>query len=329
MTIIFPMYHEVIRASPKAEDNPLGQDFLRVKVEQISWVFKSNPKCSWNIIACDDGCDQGSADVCKKIVAEEKWDNVEVIHLQEAIDQKIPLFSSIKTTKDSRKGGAVVYAMHYAMTKTKEMAGGKRHLLTYTDADLSTDISLTATLAHKILVEGNQFAQGARYGYPGSYLILEDGARPHPIGQYKNGNILHMSFRHYSRMHLLPDLKKIYDTNVSMKCWQVADFKDLLVKIKTWGPAFDMQLLLEGALYYRKKSGKSIDDVIGIMPFPFIEDFSLSNFTLMIPTRTHRRLLMLESTRKFVTFMTTLCPSLSERKRSMGWTRRSSGQTTT
>ena len=90
-------------------------------------------------VGCDDGCDMGSGDMAKEIIGSEGWgDEVRILHLQECIDAQIPMFAAIKTVKDSRKGGSILYGMHQAHAQSDEVAGGKQHLLVYTDADLST-----------------------------------------------------------------------------------------------------------------------------------------------------------------------------------------------
>jgi hypothetical protein len=57
------------------------------------------------------------------VVAAEAYTNVEVVYLQSGIDAKEPPFDKLNTTKDSRKGGAILYGLHHA---SKMTAGASR-----------------------------------------------------------------------------------------------------------------------------------------------------------------------------------------------------------
>merc|ERR1719329_1043251 len=280
LTVIFPMYKERNRASTK-EQHPNGQDFIRNKCKQLAWLFAANPACTWDLMACDDGCPEDSASFVTSIAAEAGLsDKFSVCSIQEAIDKQVmPFASTIKTTSDSRKGGAVVYGLHKAHELSAQKSGGKPHLIIYTDSDLSADLGMSGSLMHKVLNQGCELACGARYGYKGSFLINENGARGHPQSALNQPNVIHIAMRHFCRMHLLPDIAHLPDTNVGFKCYQVKDMPTLVPKMSVWGPAFDMQLLLAALVHYKEKTKKTGSQIIGVCPILFVEDFAESNFT--------------------------------------------------
>lgn len=284
LTVVFPMYHEQNRIRPKSEHEN-GQNFVRNKVRQMDWLVKDlDGKVTYDIIAVDDGCDNGSTDLMNAIIDEEKYgDRVRVAHIQEAIDQELEVFKPLKTPADSRKGGAVLYGLHLAATAPHEQASSsedKEHLVLFTDSDLSGSMAMSGLVMSKCLKDGAKFASAARYGYPTSYLVTEEGATGHPLSHYKQPNVVHITIRHFIRSLLLPDLAHMFDTNVGFKCWRVKDIPELLKPMSIFGPAFDMQLLLGALRFYEEQDSKlTADDIIGVAPILFVEDFAESNFT--------------------------------------------------
>jgi len=274
------MYKERNRASTK-EQHPNGQDFIRNKCKQLSWLFAANPGCTWDLMACDDGCPEDSATFVNQIAAEAGLtDKFSVCSIQEAIDKQVmPFAATIKTTADSRKGGAVLYGLHKAHETSAQRSGGKTHLIIYTDSDLSSDLGMSGSLIHKVLCGDCELACGARYGYKGSFLVKENGATGHPASHFEQPNVVHITMRHFCRQHLLPDIATLTDTNVGFKCYQVKDMPTLLPKMSIWGPAFDMQLLLAALAHYREQTKKTGAQIVGVCPILFTEDFAESNFT--------------------------------------------------
>mmetsp|Transcript_134697 Transcript_134697/g.336096 ORF Transcript_134697/g.336096 Transcript_134697/m.336096 type:complete len:785 (-) Transcript_134697:57-2411(-) len=277
LTVVFPMYHEQNRARTK-DEHPNGQDIVRNKCKQLAWLYTANPGSTWDLLAADDGCDLGSSDLVKDIAAKSGLsDKFSVVHIQEAIDRKI--WPAIQKPSDSRKGGAVLYGLYVAHERSAQLSGGKPHLVIYTDSDLSSDMAMSGSLIEKVLCKGCALACGGRYGTQGSFLVKENGATGHPESHFEQPNVMHITFRHFCRMHLLPDIATLADTNVGFKCYQVADLPDLLPKMTIYGPAFDMQLLLASLVYYKAKTGKPGSELIGVCPILFVEDFAESNFT--------------------------------------------------
>jgi hypothetical protein len=201
----------------------------------------------------------------EEVIKKEGYDNVEVVYLQTGIDEKTPPFDQLNTTKDSRKGGAILYGLHYVAKTSEKVAGGKKHIASFYDADLSADLALIGLLAHPILKEGKKCGVGQRYGCPGSFLCLPEGANGHPYSLYKNTDCFRMMFRHFARGILMPSLKAIYDTQCAFKSIEVDKLGEIVSKISEFGAGFDMELLIQCGRVYEKNPFK-------LVPFLFIED---------------------------------------------------------
>merc|ERR1711907_763619 len=59
----FALYKEFNRILPKGAENkpgechPNGEDFIRRKHKQMSWLFENKKDSSWSLLGVDDGCD--------------------------------------------------------------------------------------------------------------------------------------------------------------------------------------------------------------------------------------------------------------------------------
>jgi putative flippase GtrA len=138
---IVPVFHEHHRLYPKSVTNPHGEDFLRVKIDQLDELFELNDIYSWRLIFVDDGDTiKHSGDLIKeRLVTDFKQykDKVDVWYLKNLNPEAIPR---------SRKGGAVIEGMHKIMTDFV----GEKDILFYTDADISSDLSLAGTMIAEI-----------------------------------------------------------------------------------------------------------------------------------------------------------------------------------
>jgi len=277
MTCIFAMYGEQNRLRSK-EEHENGQDLLRNKVMQLRWLFDGEEGKTWDMIAVDDGCPNDSLGLARKVKAEEGFSNVILLNLQDAIDQNIEFFKKrgLKTTKDSRKGGAILYALMWA-AQNLHTAGPKQSLVMYTDSDLSTDMSLCGLLSAGMLTDGCAMSMGARYGMEGTFLVKDKCALGHPQSHFDQPNMMKIVFRHYCRVRMLPMLTGIYDTQCAFKCFKLADIPAIIDQVMSMGPDFDMELLL-CALQFYQKAGWSQPHLCKVYPTLFTEDFAESNF---------------------------------------------------
>eukprot|EP00450_Noctiluca_scintillans_P010240 CAMPEP_0194503692 /NCGR_PEP_ID=MMETSP0253-20130528/28521_1 /TAXON_ID=2966 /ORGANISM="Noctiluca scintillans" /LENGTH=447 /DNA_ID=CAMNT_0039345997 /DNA_START=82 /DNA_END=1425 /DNA_ORIENTATION=- len=281
MTCIFAMYGEQNRIRTKSEhDN--GQDLVRNKVNQLRWLYDGDEEKTWDILAVDDGCPNDSIGLARRIVQQEGYDNVRLIHLQEAIDQRLPFFvrdRNLKNTTESRKGGAILHGLGWVANNAslvKQCPGDAPHLVMYTDSDLSTDMSLCGVLSAGIMTDGCSMSMGARYGTPGTFLVKATSLG-HPESHYDQPNMMKIVFRHYLRVRLLPMLTGIYDTQCAFKCFNVADIVQIIEQVQSMGPDFDMELLL-CALQFYQKAGVQQEKLCKVYGTLFTEDFAESNF---------------------------------------------------
>lgn len=283
MTCIFAMFGEQNRIRTKQEHEN-GQDLVRMKVAQLEWLFNGEAGKTWEILAVDDGCPNDSIGLARKIVAQDGLKNVKLINLQEAIDQQMPYFvrdRKLKNTKESRKGGAILYGLLYAARNAPPKGDGffptPPQYVMYTDSDLSTDMSLCGCLSAGMQTDGCSMSMGARYGQSETFLVKDKGALGHPASHFDQPNMMKINFRHYVRMRLLPMLQGIYDTQCAFKCFNVYDIAEIASPVMSMGPDFDMELLLCALQYYQKKGvpQQKLCKVYGTL---FTEDFAESNF---------------------------------------------------
>lgn len=279
MTCIYAMYGEQNRIKKKAE-HPNGQDFVRMKVKQLEWLFDGEVGKTWEILAVDDGCPNDSKSLAKAVIQAEGYTNVHVLDLEDAVKEGMPYFKERGLTagcKQSRKGGAILYGLHYAATQPAPGTAPK--LVMYTDSDLSTDMSLCGLLADGLLAQGSSMSMGARYGQAETFLVKPPTSGPagHPQSHFEQPNMMKIVMRHWVRVRLLPMLKGIYDTQCAFKCFRAEDVLAIIGEVRGLGADFDMELLL-CALSHFRNAGVPDGKLCGIAPTLFTEDFAESNF---------------------------------------------------
>merc|ERR1719162_1366385 len=158
------------------ESHPNGEDFIRRKHKQMTWLFSDRSDCSWSLLGADDGCDHelDSGSLMEKITKEMGYTNAKVCRLKQAViagscdvldNAKLKSDkwdASDKLVKASQKGGAIIYALSEAR---KHDTGGKEHIIVYTDSDLSTDLALSG-LNFKTIFDGVDCSVSQRFGQP-------------------------------------------------------------------------------------------------------------------------------------------------------------------
>eukprot|EP00933_Yihiella_yeosuensis_P041635 TRINITY_DN3602_c0_g1_i1.p1 TRINITY_DN3602_c0_g1~~TRINITY_DN3602_c0_g1_i1.p1 ORF type:complete len:447 (-),score=123.60 TRINITY_DN3602_c0_g1_i1:240-1580(-) len=281
LVCVFAMYGEKNRIRTKAEHEN-GQDFMATKVKQLEWLFADQPDKTWEVIAVDDGCPDGSKDLAKDAVEKNGLKNVTILDLRNAYKEKNPFFMERgldEPCKKSRKGGAILYGLLHAASTRPYYPEDKPRLVMYTDSDLSTDMALCGLLSDGVLNKGTSMSMGARYGSPGTFLVKppDNGAAPHPQSHYEQPNMMRIVLRHYVRVRLLPMLQGIYDTQCAFKCFRAEDLPAILHDVKSMGADFDMELLLCALLHFQKQ-GVEQAKLCSVAPTLFTEDFAESNF---------------------------------------------------
>ena len=290
LTVVWAMYGETGRMVPRAA-HPHGEDFVRAKVRQLDWLTGGLPGVTWSIIACDDGCqDQpSSADLMTDIAAAEGYPreghrSVTVLRLADVIGRDLPIspaFDRLTSTGQSRKGGSILVGMAAAVGAGPAGADGGRHVVCYTDADLSANLAQLGSLAAPV-VAGDKVAGalGQRYGIEGAVLVRADGpvTEPHSTGGKPDKIII--LFRHFVRALLIPSLAHVLDTQAGFKAFDGAALGPALRPMTSFNETFDVELLIHLAQHYGPQA-------LALEPIVFTEDFAATNFPSVKPGSRH------------------------------------------
>jgi hypothetical protein len=290
LTVVWAMYGETGRMVPRAV-HPHGEDFVRAKVRQLDWLTGGLPGVTWSIMACDDGCPDRppSADLMTDIAAAEGYPraghrSVTVLRLAEMIGGGFsisPAFDQLTSTDQSRKGGSILAALAAALRTDPTRANGGRHLVCYTDADLSSNLAQLGSLAAPV-VAGDQVVGGLgqRYGIEGAVLVRADGpvTEPHSTGDKPDKIII--LFRHFVRALLIPPLAQVLDTQAGFKAFDGAALGPVIGEMTSFNETFDVELLIRLAQRYGPQA-------LAVEPIVFTEDFAATNFPSVEPGPRH------------------------------------------
>jgi len=299
LTVVWAMYGETGRMVPRAE-HPHGEDFVRVKVRQLEWLTGGLPGVTWSIIACDDGCPDRpcSADLMMGIVAAEGYPRdghrgVRVLRLAEMIGGGFsisPAFDRLTSTDQSRKGGSILAGLATAVGAGPARADGAalaradgagRHVVGYTDADLSANLAQLGSLAAAV-VAGDKVvgALGQRYGIEGAVLVRADGPVTEPDSTGGKPDKIIILFRHFVRALLIPSLAQVLDTQAGFKVFDAAALVPVLGQMASFNETFDVELLIHLAQRYGPRA-------LAVEPIVFTEDFAATNFPSVTPGPRH------------------------------------------
>ena len=291
LTVVWAMYGETGRMVPRAA-HPHGEDFVRAKVRQLDWLTHGLPGVTWSIIACDDGCPDrpSSAELMADIAAAEGYPGdghrgVTVLRLAEVIAGDIsisPAFDRLTSTEQSRKGGSILAGMAAAVRTGPPRAGGAgRHVVCYTDADLSANLAQLGSLAASMMADDKRVgALGQRYGIEGAVLVRADGpvTEPHSTGDKPDKVII--LFRHFVRASLIPPLAPVLDTQAGFKVFDAVALGPAIRQMTSFNETFDVELLIHLA----QRSGAG---ALAVEPIVFTEDFAATNFPSVTPGSRH------------------------------------------
>ena len=291
LTVVWAMYGETGRMVPRAV-HPHGEDFVRTKVRQLDWLTGGLPSVTWSIIACDDGCPDrpSSADLMTDIAAAEGYPreghrSVTVLRLAELIGSDIPIspaFDRLISTEQSRKGGSILAGLAAALGTDPARAGGAgRHVVCYTDADLSANLAQLGSLAAPV-VAGDKVvaALGQRYGIEGAVLVRADGPVTEPHSTSDKPDKVIILFRHFVRAMLIPSLAQVLDTQAGFKVFDGAALGPAIQQMTSFNETFDVELLIHLAQRYGSRA-------LAVEPIVFTEDFTATNFPSVKPGARH------------------------------------------
>jgi hypothetical protein len=247
VTLIQPMYHESPRISPRTEDNPHGEGALRYKLELLEAWHARHPRVEPRLLVVDDGCsgdgdpEQRSGIVAQRII--EAWQAealrsvaARVIYLADAIEEGSPsLPSGIATTRDSAKGGSVLYGMGYA-TQEWPVPEENRHVIVDSDSDLSVHPAQLPSLIRPVVEEQNTVITAASRREENSVRL---------IGESRDGRGV---FFIDVWQRLLPTLAaRVTDTNRGFKAIDASFVPTVLEGVADRKFPYQIEMLLVGA----------------------------------------------------------------------------------
>ncbi len=226
VSVVLAMYKENNRILPNYK-HPNGEDFLNAKVNQLNWLFNDFKNYNWELILVDDGCPENSGGIAREMVIKNKYENVKVLYLEEAIKKNLDIVDGLHCTKESQKGGSILYGMHEAANSQKE-----NHVILYTDADLSTHLGQAGLLTKPILDDGYLSAIGSRR--ESSSVVIKEGSRN------DRGKMFI-----YSWKRMVPQLNYIVDTQCGFKAFDSSIINEIVKPSVEKKFAFDIELLLK------------------------------------------------------------------------------------
>jgi len=181
-----------------------------------------------------------------------------------------------KLVKASQKAGAILYGLYVACGEGAANAG-KKHIIAYTDSDLSTDLALSGLNFDTIINGKVDCSVSQRFGQAfavncSKLLSPEEGGG---IGSgLARDSIVHLTLRHKLRKNLLPPLEPVLDTNCGHKAISGEAAKDTVAMVRDYKGSFDMDWLMCVGIC-SKKAGR---EPIGVTAIPWVASVGESNF---------------------------------------------------
>lgn len=174
--IIVPVFEETNRIRIQGEEDqnhhPNGEDFLREKVRQIEWLLNStNGRHTYHLRFIADGYDSktvsAASSVYEDVLGILTSGKISFETLQDGfIETKNTdtnagnAINNLRQVSSSKKGGAVMYGMDRAIDEFND--SNRRHMVTFTDADLSTNLGFIGLAMSDLYIDGKSFFAGSR-----------------------------------------------------------------------------------------------------------------------------------------------------------------------
>ena len=234
LSLVFAMYKEHTRILPPSQ-HPHGEDFLLQKIAQLDWLFEGGGGHAWDLVAVDDGCPEGSGRLAQEILREHApAAPVRVLFLEEAIAEGLEVVRPLRSPSESQKGGSVVYGM-WAAAEAGPGREGSRHVVGFTDADLSTNLGQAGLLMEGVCAGGKDAAIGSRRER--ASIVIKQGKRN------TRGKLFI-----YLWKGLIRPLGGIIDTQCGFKAFDAETVRAITPGMIEKGFAFDVELLLKTEL---------------------------------------------------------------------------------
>ena len=265
VVVQFAMWGEQRRLRPRDDDNPLGEDALRTKLDQLDWLL-SDTSIGWRLVAIDDGCPDDSGGVAERMAADHPLgDHVEVLRLADVLPATEGALAGLAHPDDSRKGGAMVLGAQHALDTGADA-------MVMTDADTSVDLGQLGLLLAP-------FAGGAQ-------VVIGDRKHADSVlrkaeARWGPGIVV---LRHLQRaIGRALFSRGLRDTQAAFKLYGREALADILSAPSTYGFSFDSDWL-----YGVLKGGHDI----ATAPFAFVDSFAESASIIQGPMTTWESLLV-------------------------------------
>lgn len=263
ISLITALYNEHNRIFPKHKGNPNGEDFVRRKIRQLTWLFSGTP-ITFDLLFVDDGCPNQSGEKARQIIASEGYANAKVLFLRDAIEKQLPVIRGLHTTDDSRKGGSIQYGMWQSLLDHEKR--GTAHVIAYTDADMAAPVHQLGILL-ACLDDKTRVAIGSRYDI-GSVCRGPWGPNGEVQGLTEFDRLM-VDLRGLLFSRLFPQTGMISDTQCALKAFGADLLNKIILKATIRTFSFDVELLVLSSA-----AGSSI----GVAPIYWHDSAAESNF---------------------------------------------------
>lgn len=264
VAVIYAMWGEHNRLHPRSDDNPTGEDALRVKLDQLDWLL-ADSNVTWRLIPVDDGCPHDSGTIAEQMAATHPLGHrVQVLRLAQSLPAADGPLSGLGSADDSRKGGSLVLGAATALAEGADA-------VVFTDADNSVDLGQLGLLLGP-WAAGNPVVLGDRKS-GGAVLVKQED-------RWGPGIVV---LRHLQRMVGNTIFSRnILDTQAAFKLYDRAAAETILAGASVYDFSVDTDWIL-GAI--------AAEFDIAKVPFAFIDSFAESASIVQGPMTTWESLL--------------------------------------
>lgn len=227
---IVPIFREHHRLYPASKENPHGEDFLRVKVEQLEALHANTPAFRWRMIFIDDGDRRHHSG---RLVQE----RIGHLYPEKLAAGQLSVWYLEALAPDmaaiSRKGGAVITALRHL----ESLAPQSTDVVIYTDADISSDLRLSGSLIAALL-KGADLCLSSRW-HEGA-TVLDRGIKQKISSWLYNLLVFMLLGLDFT------------DTQNGFKAIRYETVKQIVPFLRETGFAFDTEILMLVQLFGRK-----------------------------------------------------------------------------
>jgi glycosyltransferase involved in cell wall biosynthesis len=222
VTVIFATHNEEVRLQPQSEDNPHGEDALRVKISQLKELFDPYKEViEWQLVVVDNNSTDATPEVIKEIIRE-KEGNKEIGKGQVKLIE-------IRDVNVGKKGGTIKYGLKQ-LFETEDDPGD---VFIYTDADIAVDLRQIGLLLYPVIID-KTVVVGTRNPKEGGAAFPALSAEDKLIG----------SVSKKLKKFLVAPLSIVGDTQCGFKAFPKEIIEKIVIQSRDTGFAFDTEWLM-------------------------------------------------------------------------------------